>query len=180
MSIPRPAPDEFPPYALTYVQAAADALTRHGFTNLHDLLVRQPADLAALLTGVSDEHGQRAYAPGKWTLLESLVHTVDTERVFAYRMLRAARGDRTALVGFDQDAWVPFSGANERSVASVITEFGAVRASTLALLTPLDQNALARRTEASGRDVSARGLAWMMAGHVDHHLRLTRELYLGQ
>jgi len=178
MSIPRPAPDEFPPYALTYVQAAADALTRYGLTNVHDLLVRQPADLAALLAGVSDEHARRAYAPGKWTLLESLVHTVDTERVFSYRLLRAARGDRTALAGFDQDAWVPCSGANERRLGSVITEFGAVRAATLALVTPLDQNALARRTEASGRDVSARGLAWMMAGHVDHHLRLTRELYL--
>jgi len=178
MSIPRPAPDEFPPYALTYVQAAADALARYALTDLRDLLVRQPGDLAALLDGVTDDDGRRAYAPGKWTLLESLVHTVDTERVFSYRLLRAARGDQTALAGFDQDAWVPHSGANERTVASVITEFGAVRAATLALITPLDQNARARRTEASGRAVSARGLAWMMAGHVDHHLRLTRELYL--
>jgi len=180
MSIPRPAPDEFPPYALTYVQAADDALTRHGFTELHDLLVRQPADLAALLTGVSAEQAHGTYAPGKWTLLESLVHTVDTERVFSYRLLRAARGDRTPLPGYEQDEWVPLCGAASRTLADVITEFGAVRASTLALLTPLDQNALARRTVASGRDVSARGLAWMMAGHVDHHLRLTRELYLGQ
>jgi hypothetical protein len=180
MSIPRPAPDEFPPYAHTYVQAAADALTRHELADIGELLERQPADLAALLAGVSDEQGRRAYAPGKWTLLESLVHTIDTERVFAYRLLRAARGDRTALAGFDQDAWVPHSGANARTVASVIREFAAVRAASLALLTPLDQQALGGRTEASGRDVSARGLAWMMAGHVDHHLRLTRELYLGQ
>jgi hypothetical protein len=178
MPIPRPASDEYPPYAETYVNAAADALARHGLTDLADLLARQPGDLAALLDGVTAEQAHGTYAPGKWTLLESLVHTIDTERVFSYRLLRAARGDRTPLAGFEQDEWVPLSGAADRTLADVITEFGAVRASTLALLSPLDQNALARRTVASGRDVSARGLAWMIAGHADHHLRLTKEKYL--
>ena len=74
---------------------------------------------------------------------------------------------------------MPLSGADQRTLADVITEFGAVRAATLALLAPLDQNMLARRTVASGHDVSARGLAWMMAGHVDHHLGLVRDRYLG-
>ncbi len=178
MQIPRPASDEHPTYALIYVDAAERAISRHELPDLTTLLARQPADLAALLNDVGPDVAKRSYAAGKWTLLESLVHTIDTERVFSYRMLRAARGDRTPLPGYEQDEWVPLSGANERTLADVITEFGAVRASTLALLSPLNQDALARRTVASGRDVSARALAWMMAGHVDHHLRLTRELYL--
>ncbi len=178
MHIPRPASDEHPTYALTYIDAAEQAIARHGLADLTALLARQPADLAALLDGVTPDVATHSYAAGKWTLLESLVHTIDSERVFAYRLLRAARGDRTPLPGYEQDEWVPFSGANERTLASVIIEFGAVRASTMALLSPLDQNALARRTVASGRDVSARALAWMIAGHMDHHLRLTRELYL--
>lgn len=178
MHIPRPSSDEHPAYALTYIDAAEQAITRHGLADLMSLLARQPADLAELLDGVSADAAARAYAAGKWTLLESLVHTIDCERVFSYRLLRAARGDRTPLPGFEHDEWVPLSGANERTLASVITEFGAVRASTIALLTALGQDALARRTVAGGRDVSARGLAWMIAGHVDHHLRLTRERYL--
>jgi hypothetical protein len=178
MPIPRPADDEFQPYAATYVNATGDALTRHGLTSLTDLLRRQPGDLAELLANVPETAGHAAYAPGKWTLLESLVHTIDTERVFAYRLLRAARGDRTPLAGFEQDDWVPLSGADRRTLADVVAEFGAVRASTLALLAPLDQNMLARRTVANGVDVSARALAWMIAGHVDHHLRLTRDRYL--
>jgi hypothetical protein len=178
MPIPRPAPDEVPSYAGPYVQAAADALAQHDLADLLDLLVRQPADLAALLHGVPDAEGQASYAPGKWTLAESLVHTIDSERVFAYRLLRAARGDRTPLPGFDQDAWVPLSGSGTRSLAGIVTEFGAVRAATLALLEPLDQNALARRVPTAAGDVSARGLAWMIAGHAQHHLRLTAERYL--
>jgi hypothetical protein len=148
MPIPRPASDEVPAYAGPYVQCAADALAHHDLADLHDLLARQPADLAALLHNVSEAQGQSTYAPGKWTLAESLVHTIDTERVFAYRLLRAARGDRTPLPGFDQDAWVPLSGA------------------------------LARRAVTAAGEVSARGLAWMIAGHAQHHLRLTAERYL--
>jgi len=178
MLIPRPASDEHPTYALTYLDAAEHAIARHGLPDLMALLARQPADLAALLAGVSPDMGKRAYAAGKWTLLESMVHTIDTERVFSYRLLRAARGDRTPLPGYEHDAWVPLSAANERTLSEVVSDFGAVRASTLALLSSLDQDALARRTVASGRDVSARALAWMIAGHVDHHFRLTRELYL--
>jgi hypothetical protein len=179
MLIPRPAADEVPAYAGPYVQCAADALTRQGLDALADLLARQPADLAALLAGVDEARGQATYAPGKWTLAESLVHVVDTERVFAYRMLRAARGDRTLLPGFDQDAWVPHSAAGARSLPSIVAEFGAVRGATLALLGTLDPESLARRAVTSGGEVSARGLAWMIAGHAQHHLQLTGDRYLG-
>lgn len=179
MTISRPAPDEHAPWALTYVNDAQAALTEHGISDLKSLLIRQPGDFATLLKGVSEEKARQGYAPGKWTLLESLQHTIDTERVFAYRMLRAARGDRTALPGFEQDDWVPLSGANRRSLASVIAEFGAVRAASLALLDPLDENELARRTTASGQEVSVRALAWMIAGHAAHHFVLTRDRYLG-
>ncbi len=83
MPIPQPAPDEHPPYMGGYVQKAGDALTRHGLTDLTDLLARQPGDLAALMDGVSHEAAHSAYAPGKWTLLESLMHVNDTQREFS-------------------------------------------------------------------------------------------------
>lgn len=180
MPIPRPPADEHPSYAAIYIDAASESLTAHGLSSLTELLRRQPGDLAALLRDVPEAAGHSRYAPGKWTLLESLVHTIDSERVFAYRLMRAARGDRTPIAGFEQDDWVPLSGADRRTLPDVITEFGAVRAATLALLAPLDQNMLARRTIASDQETSARALAWMIAGHAAHHLRLTRERYLAK
>lgn len=178
MIIPPPAADEFSPFYAAYIAAAEATISQHGLANLTELLRRQPADLTALLDGVSSTIAQSAYAPGKWTLLESLVHTVDTERVFSYRLLRAARGDRTPLASFDHDGWVPMSGAASRTIADVLDEFRTVRAASLSLLAPLGAEMLARRTVASGHEVSVRALAWIIAGHVQHHLQLTRDRYL--
>ena len=47
------------------------------------------------------------YAPGKWSVKEVIGHLADAERIFAYRALRIARGDATALAGFDENAYVP-------------------------------------------------------------------------
>jgi hypothetical protein len=111
-------------------------------------------------------------------LAESLVHVADTERVFAYRLLRIARGDSTPLAGFEQDDWVPESRASSRSLADILEELDAVRAATLCLVRSLDDTAVARQGVSSNHVVSARALVWMLAGHMAHHLTLTREKYL--
>lgn len=177
MPIARPAADEHAPYAITYIDATAAALTRAGTDDVVALLASQGAAWEALLAGADDRVGH-AYAPGKWTLGESLVHVSDTERVFAYRLLRVARGDRTPLPGFDQDAWVPESRATGRALSDILSEMMAVRTATLALVRSLDAEALSRRGVASGVEVSARALVWMIAGHAAHHLVLTEERYL--
>jgi hypothetical protein len=73
---------------------------------------------------------------------------------------------------------VPLSGANDRTVADLLGEFGAVRAATLALLRHLPPDSATRRGIASDREVSVRALAWIVAGHAIHHLGILRERYL--
>ena len=58
-------------------------------------------------------------------------HVIDAERVFAYRAMRIARGDTTPLPGFDEKAWVPQSGAAQRTLADLLTELKAVRTAGL-------------------------------------------------
>lgn len=178
MRIDRPAEGECAPYFEKYIAAAAASITAGGHADVHALLAAQPAEWHALLDAVPDSLGQYAYAPGKWTLAESLVHVSDTERVFAYRLLRIARGDRTPLPGFEQDDWVPESRANRRSLRDVLAELDAVRAATLTLVASLDEAAVAQTGTASGREVTARALVWMIAGHQAHHLDITRQHYL--
>ena len=101
------------------------------------------------------------------------------ERVFAYRLLRVARGDKTPLPAFDHDAWVPESRASRRTLADILTELGAVRSATLALVRSIDDQAAAQVGTASGNPISVRALAWMIAGHFAHHLEITRTRYLG-
>lgn len=178
MRIDRPAEGECAPYFEKYIAAAAASMTAGGHADISALLAAQPAAWHALLDTAPASLGQYAYAPGKWTLAESLVHVSDTERVFAYRLMRIARGDRTPLPGFEQDDWVPESRANRRSLSDVLSELDAVRAATMALVTSLDETAVAQIGMASGREVSARALVWMIAGHQAHHLVITREQYL--
>ena len=176
--IARPTADEHAPYYGTYIDSAARTLDERGLPGIVALLEAQRGDWDALMADVPDSKAGYAYAPGKWTLAESLVHVSDTERVFAYRLLRIARGDRTPLPGFEQDEWVPTSRAANRSLANILAEMFAVREATLALVRSLDAEAVAQRGVASGKEVSARALVWMIAGHMGHHLGLTREKYL--
>jgi hypothetical protein len=177
--IARPAPDEHAPYHHPYIDAAGAALTALGNEDMLALLEAQMSDWRHLLHEVTESRAGFAYAEGKWTLGESLVHVSDTERVFGYRLLRIARGDRTPLPGFEQDEWVPESRARRRSLSDILAELIAIRHSTLALVHSLDETALTQRGIASGKEVSARALVWMIAGHMAHHLELTRTKYLG-
>jgi uncharacterized damage-inducible protein DinB len=168
----RPDESEYAPFYAGYI-----ALVPPG-AELLELLEQQGAETAELLARLPDSRGDFAYAPGKWTLKEVLGHIADAERVFAYRALRFARGDTTPLASFNEQAWTPNSGAASRSVADLAGELRAVRAATLALLRHLPAEAPTRRGTASGKEVSVRALAWIIAGHERHHLGILRERYL--
>ena len=168
----RPAATECAPYYERYT-----ALVPAGHNPL-ELLRTQPQQLRQLLAGLTEEQGRFAYAPGKWTLKEMLVHVIDTERIFAYRALRIARGDQTPLPGFEQDDYVPASGANERSLPDILAEYAAVRAATRSLLQSFGPEHLSRAGTASGQPVSVRALSFILAGHEAHHLHILQERYL--
>ncbi len=175
----QPSPSEHPAFALGYVERTAHAMTWSGGTGVITLLEEQTSALSELLQGTDASLAHRGYAPGKWTLAESLIHVADVERVFAYRLLRIARGDQTPLAGFDHDAWVPESGASTREIADILTEIEAVRGATLPLVRSLSDTTATRIGNSNGNPVSARALVWMIAGHFDHHLEITRTRYLG-
>jgi hypothetical protein len=171
MSFLRPAADEFAPYYATYVSKVADA-------DIIDVLREQGEAFRGLFARVDDAQRLFAYAEGKWTLAEAIQHVSDTERVFAYRALRIARGDTLSLPGFDQDNWIPTSEANTRSLQSLVEEFTAIRAASVALFSGLPSSAWDRRGTASNNPVSVRGQAFILAGHALHHEGIIRERYL--
>jgi len=167
----RPAASEFAPYYGTYIGKVPDG-------DLLRTLEEQNEQTMALLSGLPESKGSLAYAPGKWTLKEVVSHVADAERVFSYRALWIARGDMTPLPGFDQEPWVPNSGANARTLADLLGELRAIRAATLALLRHLPPEAVGRVGTASGNPVSVRAVAWIIAGHERHHMGIVRERYL--
>lgn len=169
----RPAPSEYPEYFEKYV-----SLVPAG--GIGATLAAQSADTLRELREVSEEKSLYRYAEGKWSLRESWLHVADTERIFTYRLLRFARKDPANLSSFDQDIYIEPSRADERSWASIVDEFEAVRNATLHLVRNLPEDAWERTGTVGGNTVSVRAMAFITAGHVFHHVNLTRERYLGQ
>lgn len=169
--IARPKPGEYAPYYDRYLEAVPDG-------DLLRLLEEGAEEVLDLLRAFGEDRGDYRYAPGKWSVKEVVGHVTDTERVFAYRALRFARGDTTPLPGFDQDQYVAAAGFNRRLLADVAEEFTDVRKATVKLLAGLDAQALRRAGVASGHLMSVRAAAWIIAGHEQHHAQLLRERYL--
>jgi hypothetical protein len=167
----RPTADEFGAYYAGYIGLIpADE-------DIVPLLARQRETTLARFGSVTEGRGAHRYAPGKWSVKEVVVHLSDAERIFAYRALRIARGDGTPLPGFDENAYVPLSGADAQPLAALLTEWGQVRQATVSLFRHLPAEAWARRGTASGLPVSVRAVAWIIAGHERHHLRTLAERY---
>lgn len=168
--IPRPAAAEYDPYYGRYIDKVPEG-------DLLRTLEAQGRATQAVLAGLSDAAALHRYAAGKWSIKEVIGHVADTERVYAYRALRFARADATALPGFDENAWVPAGSFDARSVADLAAELDAVRRATLALFRGLDGAALARRGTANDAAVTVRAIAWIIAGHERHHVALLHERY---
>lgn len=169
----RPEADEYAPFYAGYVAKVPDG-------DVLATLTHSASGATDVLGGVSEEVADTAYAPGKWTLKEVVQHCSDAERIFAYRALRIGRGDTTDLPGWDEQAYAPLSRANDRTLASLLHEFQTVRAGTLSLLDGLPKEAWTRCGRANGMEVSVRGIAWITAGHLLHHLGIIRERYLAR
>jgi uncharacterized damage-inducible protein DinB len=171
--IPRPDASEFLPYYGKYIDRVPDG-------DLLETLRTQLGETLALVRGLPEERGGHRYAPGKWSIREVLGHVIDAERIFAYRVLRIGRGDATPLASFDENAYAESSGADARTLADLAEELEHVRLGNIALLRGLGDEGLARQGTASGGTVSARALAWIIAGHELHHVALLRERYLAE
>jgi uncharacterized damage-inducible protein DinB len=139
------------------------------------------AETLALLEGIPDERAAGlTYAAGKWTLKEVLGHMVDDERILVYRALCVARREPRELPGFDENLYVASTNFESRTMASLLREYRAVRAASVVFFESLTAEEWQRRGVTNGYEASVRGLAFHIAGHELHHLRVLKERYLGR
>jgi hypothetical protein len=157
---------------MCYINLVPDA------TEIHQGLLLSEHQLTTLVEKLPEEVGDHRYAEGKWSIKELLVHLTDTERIFANRALRSARGDKTPLPGFEQDDYVPTSAADGRSLDSIMEERNAVRLSTILLFKSFHHNVLGHIGQADGKPMSVRAIGYILAGHDLHHLQVINERYL--
>ena len=163
---------EYNPFYHNYVLSLSEEATLMG------ALESGRNEFLAMLEKAPDPKLGFAYAEGKWTLAELLLHVIDAERVFQYRALRFARNDKTPLPGFDQDEYVPMSNASSRTKQGLMEEYSAVRESSIILFKSFNAEVLKRVGVASGSKMSVRAMGFIISGHQAHHLKIIRERYL--
>jgi DinB superfamily len=140
-------------------------------------LEQQLESAVTWLRGVADASGDLRYEPGKWSVKEVIGHIIDTERVFAYRALVFARGDRTPLPGFDQDPWAQHANYANVPMRDITAEFEAVRRATILLFRQLDSEAWSRRGIGNNKEMTVRAVAFIIGGHTQHHLDILKARY---
>lgn len=169
--IPKPQEGEFAPYAIMYVDQVPDDGQVLAYLETNFEVMR------TYVLGLPQDRLDQPHAPGEWTVKDILMHVIDNERIFAYRILRLGRGDETPLAGYDQTAYVPNANANARTLEDILDEYKSVRDATMTLLKSLDATAIMREGNVSGFPVTVRGMIYIIAGHELHHLESIKRNY---
>jgi DinB family protein len=171
MTTKHPQPGDAAPYYFTYIDKIST-------DNIVETLAAQSRTFPAFLEGISEEKSLHRYAPDKWSIRQALNHITDAERVFLFRAFWFARGFDAPLPSFDQNVAVGAAYADQFPWSQHIEEFKDVRRATLGFFRNLPQDAWGRGGTASGHYFTLNALAYVLAGHLEHHLSILKERYL--
>ena len=164
------SPTETPGYFQRYIQLISE-------TNLLEAFDVQRAKMEALLLRIDETQSLFAYAPGKWTIKQLMQHIIDAERIFGYRALCFARGEKVTLPGFDEDAYANAATAESRSWQDLSSEMRIVRQSTELLFGSFSDAMLKQLGTASNNQYSVEQIAYILLGHFEHHAKIIAERY---
>ncbi|HEV7334263.1 MAG TPA: DinB family protein [Flavisolibacter sp.] len=169
--MPKPELSTIPAFYHNYVNRVEEE-------NTIEALQKSHTQTYSLLQAIPTEKWHYRYADGKWSILEMVQHMIDAERIFAYRALCIARGDKGSLPGFDENAYAENSGADNRSATELLEEWTVVRQSTILLFKSFNQEQTARTGIANSQPISVNAIGFIAAGHALHHLHILQERYL--
>ena len=164
--IPLPEPNTYPPYFDKYMSLVEDEVI--------SALRKQRKIMKKFI--YSDVDLDYSYAPGKWTVRQSIMHIIDTERVFAFRGMCISRGEEKVLPGFDQDEYA----RNDWSHIGrdqLWSEFNSVRKATIALFQNMNQTMLSKIGKVANNDFSVCAAPYICAGHMIHHMNIFHSAY---
>ena len=146
--------------------------------SIPELLQNYKQEIEIFFQNIPEEKADYAYAKGKWTIKELIQHLIDAERVFVYRALRFSINDATELHTFDEDAYVTFSEANNRTLESLKQEFKLVRDASDIMFLTLSETQLERKGIASKNSVTVNAIPYITYGHILHHKQVIEERYI--
>jgi len=171
MEILKPMQGTFPDYLNNYIKLIPEG-------NIMELMLIKHYETIDLITSVDEETQHYRYEKDKWNIKEIIQHLIDCERIFAYRALCIARGEKQSLPGFDENTYATNSHATRRNMNDLAREFSVLRASSIELFKSFSNNELDLIGLANGKFVTVRALLFATLGHELHHMNIIEERYL--
>lgn len=163
-------PGDCAPFHEGYVRLMQDR-------DIVEVLHEQRTTFAAIIAAISEEQGNTTYAPGKWTIKELIQHVIDSERIFAFRLLAISRGEQQPIPGFEQEEYAAAIDVSRRKPGDQHAEFLTVRDATLSLVHSISPDEAMRKGIVSGHPLTTRAIPFIMAGHLEHHIRILKDRY---
>ncbi|MFT6211776.1 MAG: putative damage-inducible protein DinB [Bacteroidia bacterium] len=167
----RPSKLAYGEYYATYIGLVKE-------DNVRKALINSITRSEEFWNSLTEEQGNFRYAENKWSIKEVLQHIIDTERIFSYRALAFARGETSAIPGYNENEYADTSLADERKLSDLVRELSIVRQSTLLLFGSFSSENLDKIGNASNAPLSARAAGFIIVGHEIHHTNVVSERYL--
>ena len=172
MNMLKPQPTEYKAYFQKYI----DLVPEGDFLSIWDDNTEASAKFFLAIPEPAQEF---RYAVGKWTPKDILLHISDTDRVMGYRALAGIRGDdETPLYNMDENFYAAHADTSRRSMQDLVQEFRDVRQSLRSLFASASDAESSFLANARDYKLSGRANAWIIMGHVLHHIAVIRERYL--
>jgi hypothetical protein len=132
-------------------------------------------ELLGTLNTISEERSTYRYQPDKWSIKTLTVHLTDTERVFQYRAMAIARGEKQNLPSFEENDYATNSHADNLSFEQIVIEYSLVADSFRTLFENMNEEKARLVGRANNMDVTPAMIGFINAGHRLHHLKVLKE-----
>ena len=167
-TIAPPTTDEYFSYYGTYVNQVPAG-------DIRTLMETQVHEVREFFGQLSEAEASVLHAPYTWTIKQVVGHLIDTERIFAERLHHFAMRDPQPLPGMEQNDYVNAADYISPTLTALVEELLHLRQANSLLLRRLTPEAWQNRGTASGHSVTVRALAYMLVGHIYHHLHIVRQ-----
>lgn len=164
----RPEAEEYAPYYGLYINRVPPG-------DIIDQLENQISEFSDVLNSVSEEQACVLHDPYTWTIKQVVGHMIDCEKVFGYRAHRFACNDLRPILGMEQNDFVDNLDYDLPLLSDMAIELKCSRRSNLLFFKRIPENAWSRTGVADGNTISVRAIAYILVGHIIHHLEIIKQ-----
>jgi uncharacterized damage-inducible protein DinB len=134
-----------------------------------------PGRLRAALGGLSEDELHQHSRPGKWSVVEIVIHMTDSELVGATRMRMSLAQPGAPFVGYNQDTWaeaLDYQSYTSEEMNTVLDLFKRLRQTTYRLLAQTPAEAWRQRggIHPEYGAITLRNLLELYADHGERHI----------